>query len=145
VGIRGFGSDVNGNTGVYSKARQYLVADNHVFSPTIVNDLRISYTRGVFSEDFSPEFSIKGGRNLANELGLSSLTAGGIPLFQVSGDSNGYNAFTDVGSSGSTNNFNVEERYSIDDIVYWTRGDKTWKFGVDLNYARLNAIPFFGA
>ena len=148
VGIRGFGSDVNGNNGIYSDAKQYLVAYNKIISPTLVNDLRLNYTRGVFSEDFSPEFSIQGGRNLATELGLGSLTSGGLPLFQISGDGNpvnGYNAFADVGSSGSTNNFNIEERFNINDIVYWTRGSRTWKFGVDLSYARLNVIPFFGA
>src|SRR5207247_2347489 len=134
VGIRGFGSDVNGNTAAYGNAKQILIADNHVISPTLINDLRLNYTRGVFSEDFSPTFSIKGGRNLATELGLPSLTEGGLPLFQLSGDG-GYNAFTDVGSSGSTNNFNVEERYNVNDIVYWTRGNMTWKFGVDLSHA----------
>ena len=70
IGIRGFGSDVNGNNGIYSDAKQYLVAYNKIISPTLVNDLRLNYTRGVFSEDFSPEFSIQGGRNLATELGL---------------------------------------------------------------------------
>jgi outer membrane receptor protein involved in Fe transport len=147
VGVRGFGSDVNGNSAAYSDAKQYLIADNHVFSPHLVNDLRLNYTRGVFSEDFSPEFSINGGRNLATELGLPSLTSGGMPLFQISGDAGtgGYNAFADVGSSGSTNNFNVEERFNINDVVYWTHGNKTWKVGTDLSYARLNVVPFFGA
>jgi hypothetical protein len=144
VGVRGFGSDVNGNTAAYSDAKQILIADNHLFSPTVVNDLRLNYTRGVFSEDFSPEFSIQGGRNLATELGLPSLTSGGLPLFQISGD-NLTNAFADVGSSGSTNNFNVEERFNINDVVYWSRGNMSWKFGVDLSLARLNVIPFFGA
>jgi outer membrane receptor protein involved in Fe transport len=145
VGIRGFGSDVNGNSAAYSDAKQILISDTHIFSPNVVNDLRVNYTRGVFSEDFSPEFSIKGGRSLATELGLPSLTSGGLPLFTISGDGNGYNAFSDVGSSGSTNNYNVEERFNINDIVYWTRGNMTWKFGVDLNHARLNVVPFFGA
>ena len=144
IGIRGFGSDVNGNTGVYGDAKQILIADNHIFSPTVINDFRVNYTRGVFSEDFGPEFSIKGGRNLSTELGIPSLTEGGLPLFQISLDG-GYNAFTDVGSSGSTNNYNVEERYNISDIVYWTKGSMTWKFGVDLSHARLNVVPFFGA
>lgn len=144
VGVRGFGSDVNGNSAAYSDAKQILIADNHLFSPTVVNDLRLNYTRGVFSEDFSPEFSIQGGRNLATELGLPSLTSGGMPLFQISGD-NLTNAFADVGSSGSTNNFNVEERFNINDVVYWSRGNMSWKFGVDLSLARLNVIPFFGA
>jgi len=144
VGVRGFGSDVNGNSAAYSDAKQYVIADNHIFSPRLINDLRLNYTRGVFSEDFSPEFSINGGRNLATELGLPSLTSGGMPLFQWSQDG-GFNAFGNVGSSGSTNNFNVEERFNINDIVYWTRGNVTWKFGTDLSYARLNAVPFFGA
>jgi hypothetical protein len=144
VGVRGFGSEVNGNSAAYSDAKQFLISDNHLFSPTIVNDLRLNYTRGVFSEDFSPEFSIQGGRNLANELGLPSLTSGGMPLFQISQDGQ-TNAFGDIGSSGSTNNFNVEERFNINDVVYWSRGNMSWRFGVDLNYARLNVIPFFGA
>jgi hypothetical protein len=67
-------------------------------------------------------------------------------LFQISLDgASSYNAFADIGSSGSTNNFNVEERFNINDVAYWTKGDKTWKFGVDLSRARLNVIPFFGA
>ena len=144
VGIRGFGSDVNGNNAAYSDAKQLLLAFNNIISPTIVNDLRLNYTRGVFSEDFSPEFSIQGGRSLANELGLPSLTTGGLPLFQISANAE-TNAFGDIGSSGSTNNFNVEERFNINDIVYLSRGNMTWKLGVDLSYARLNVIPFFGA
>ncbi|HEU4767891.1 MAG TPA: carboxypeptidase regulatory-like domain-containing protein, partial [Pyrinomonadaceae bacterium] len=144
VGVRGFGSDVNGNSAAYSDAKQYLVSHNHIFSPTLINDLRLNYTRGVFSEDFSPEFSINGGRNLATELGLPSLTSGGMPLFQISQDGQ-TNAFADIGSSGSTNNFNVEDRYNINDVVSWVRGNQTWKFGVDISYARLNVIPFFGA
>ncbi len=145
IGVRNFGSDVNGSTGVFSDAKQILFGDDHIFAPTFVNSFKGSYTRGVFSEDFAPEFSINGGRNLATELGINSVTSGGIPLFQISGDGNGYNAFASIGSSGSTNNFNVEERFNINDIAYWTRGNMSWKFGVDLSHARLNVIPFFGA
>jgi hypothetical protein len=146
IAIRDFGTDINGNTGVYSNAKQILIGDDHVFSAHVVNNLRLNYTRGVFSEDFSPEFSVNGGRNLSNELGLPSLTSGGLPLFQISGDSgNGYNAFADVGSSGSTNNFNKEERYNFNDVVYWTKGGMTWKIGTDLSNAKLNVKPFFGA
>jgi len=146
IGVRNFGSDVNGSTGVFSDAKQLLLGDDHTFSATIVNSLKLNYTRGVFSEDFAPEFSISGGRNLATELGLPSVTQGGIPLFQISLDgASSYNAFADIGSSGSTNNFNVEERFNINDVLYWTQGNKTWKFGVDISRARLNVVPFFGA
>jgi hypothetical protein len=126
IGVRDFGSDINGSTGVYSDAKQILISDEHIFSPSIVNNLRLNYTRGVFSEDFAPKYSINGGANIATELGLPSLTNGGIPLFNTSAD--GYNAFASIGSSGSTNNFNVEERFNINDIVYWNRGNMSWKF-----------------
>src|SRR5581483_8909538 len=75
--------------------------------------------------------------------GLPHLTKGGIPLFFLTQD-NGY-VGADLGAGGSTNNFNVEERFNINDVVYWTRGNKTWRFGVDLNHARLNVTPFFAA
>src|SRR5262249_5045142 len=143
VGIRGAGGDVNGNTGVYSDAKQYLFTFNHIFTPTLINDLRLNYTRGNFSEDFSPEFSIKNGRSLSEELGLPHLTKGGLPLFFLTQD-NGY-VGADLAAGGSTNNFNVEERFNIVDIAYWTRGNKTWTMGVDLNHARLNVTPFFAA
>ena len=145
VGVRDFGTDVNGSTGVYSDAKQILISDDHIFSAGLVNNLRVSYTRGLFSEDFSPTFSIVGGRNLATELGLPSLTQGGLPLFQISADSGTNAAFADIGSSGSTNNYNKEERYNIDEMLYWTHGNMGWKFGVSLSNSKLNVIPFFGA
>lgn len=143
IGIRGSGNDVNGNSGVFSDARQYLLAFNNILSPTLVNDLRLNYTKGNFSEDYSPEFSIKTGRSLAGELGLPHLTSGGIPLFLIARDGNYTGA--DVGSAASTNNFNIEKRYNVSDIVYYNHGDMTWKFGVDLSDARLAVTPFFAA
>ena len=143
VGIRSAGNDINGNAGVYSDAQQYLLGFNHIITPTLVNDLRLNYTRANFSEDYSPEFAIKSGKSFAGELGLPHLTKGGIPLFLIARDNNFTNA--DIGSAASTNNFNVEQRYNIADTLYWTKGNKTWKFGVDLNDARLTSTPFFAA
>ena len=54
VGIKGAGGEINGNTGTYSDAKQYLVTLNNVFSSSLVNELRLNYTRGNFSEDFLP-------------------------------------------------------------------------------------------
>ena len=151
VGIRAAGNDINGNTGVYSDARQFLLAFNHIFTPSLVNDLRLSYTRGNFSEDYSPQFAIKTGESYAGDIGLPHLTQGGIPLFLLSQDGSTYSAAAnggsgaDIGSAASTNNFNTEQRYNINDIVYWTHGNMSWKFGVDLQDARLTATPFFAA
>lgn len=151
VGIRAATNDINGNSGVYSDARQFLLAFNNIITPTLVNDLRLNYTRGNFSEDYSPQFAIKTGESYAGSIGLPHLTQGGIPLFLLSQDGQTYSPAgnggggADIGSAASTNNFNVEQRYNINDTVYWTHGDKTWKFGVDLQDARLTATPFFAA
>ena len=145
VGIRaGTGSDINGNTGIYSDAEQYLVSVNNIFSANMSNEARFSYTLGKFSEDFSPEFSIMGGRNYSSELGIASLTAGGMPLIQISTNENQY-AAPDIGSGLSTNNFNEEDRYDFSDTFYWTTGSMTWKIGGNLNRARLAVTPFFAA
>ncbi len=143
VGIRGAGGDVNGNTGVYSDAKQYAFSLNSILKPTLVNDLRLNYTRGNFSEDFSPEFAIKTGSSLAGEYGLPHLTQGGLPLFFLTQD-NGY-VGADLGAGGSTNNFNVEGQYNLNDVVYWTHENMSWKFGVDISKAKLQVTPFFAA
>ncbi|MDT5270425.1 MAG: hypothetical protein QOH49_2611, partial [Acidobacteriota bacterium] len=143
IGIRGAGNDINGNTGVYSDAQQMLLTFNNIITPTIVNDLRLNYTRANFSEDFSPEFAIKTGRSFAGEIGLNHLTPGGIPLFFLTQDNGYVNA--DIGAGGSTNNFNIEQRYNISDIAYWNRGNMSWKFGVNLERAQLAVTPFFAA
>jgi hypothetical protein len=141
VGQKGFGSEVNGNSADYSTSQQIMLSDTHVMSRNLLNDLRINYTRGTFSNDYTPAYAIKSGRNLATELGLPSLTTGGMPAFTF----DIMNAFAGIGSAGSTNNFNVEERYNVSDVLYWTRGRMGWKFGVEATHALLNVIPFFGA
>jgi hypothetical protein len=141
VGQKGFGSEVNGNSADYSVSQQIMISDTHVLSRNVMNDLRVNYTRGTFSNDYTPEFAMKSGRNLATELGLPSLTTGGMPAFTF----DIMNAFAGIGSAGSTNNFNVEERYNVADIIYWNRGRMGWKFGVEATHELLNVIPFFGA
>ena len=142
VGAKGFGSDVNGSAGTYSQARQMVVGYNRIFSPTIINDLQLNYTRGRFSDDFGPAYSVNGGENVASDLGLPSLTSGGLPLFTAA---DGPNAFAAIGASGSTNNTNTERQYGLTDTVTWIRGNMSWKFGVQANHQLLDVTPFFGA
>lgn len=145
VGVRtSNGSDINGNQGIYSDATQYLFTLNQVFSSSITNEARFNVTKGNFSEDYSPEFSIMGGRSLASELGMSSLTAGGMPLMTGWGNDGQYGA-PDIGSSLSTNNFNTESRYDVSDTFYWVKNNMIWKIGGNFNRARLEVTPFFAA
>jgi hypothetical protein len=113
VGVRAAtGSDINDNAGVYSDASQYLFTVNNVISPSMTNEARFNYTQGNFSEDYSPEFSIMGGRNLSSELGIRSLTLGGMPLTQISTNDTQY-AGGNIGSALSSNNFNEEKQVGL--------------------------------
>jgi outer membrane receptor protein involved in Fe transport len=121
----------------YSWSKQVLLTDTHTFSPRVVNELRLNYTFGRFTKNFPPGFDALTGRNLSTELGLPSLTTGGLPEF-VTGPAT-------VGWSLSQQNENAEHSYGIADTLSWVRGNMSWKFGVDLIQQRLKTIPMYGA
>ncbi|PYQ49274.1 MAG: hypothetical protein DMF78_18790, partial [Acidobacteria bacterium] len=121
----------------YSWSRQVLLTDTQTFGGAMVNDLRLNYTYGRFTRNFPPGFDAQSGRNFSTELGLPSLTAGGLPEFVTGGGS--------VGWSQSQQSENAEHTYNISDNASWVRGNKTWKFGFDLLQQRLKTIPMFGA
>ena len=129
--------EVNTGGTDYSWSRQVLVTDSHIFSPSMVNELRVNYTYGRFTRNFPPGFDAYTGRNLSTELGLPSLTPGGLPEFQTGGGT--------IGWSQSQQNENAEQTYGIADTLSWVRGKRTWKFGFDLLQQRLKTIPMFGA
>jgi hypothetical protein len=121
----------------YSWSRQVLLTDTHTFGGTVVNDLRLNYTYGRFTRNFPPGFDAQDGRNLSTELGLPSLTPGGLPEFLTGGGS--------IGWSQSQQNENAEHTYNIANNTSWVRGNQVWKFGFDLLQQRLKTIPMFGA
>jgi hypothetical protein len=129
--------EVNTGGTDYSWSRQMLLTDTHVFSASMLNELRLNYTYGRFTRNFPPGFDAMSGRNLSTELGLPSLTPGGLPDFSTGGGT--------IGWSQSQQNENAEHTYGIADTLSWVRGRQTWKFGADLLQQRLKTIPMFGA
>ncbi len=85
LGISNFDPNVpgqiNGNGANYNVARQFLIGDTHTFAANKLNDVKIGYTRGRFSGTYSPQWDVKTGQNLSTQLGLPSLTTGGLPMF----------------------------------------------------------------
>jgi len=144
LGISNFDPNVpgqiNGNGANYNVARQFVIGDTQTFSANKMNDLKIGYTRGRFSGTYSPQWDIKTGQNLSTQLGLPTLTTGGLPMFAF-----GLGSFGNIGSQGSTLNDNVEERYSFNDVFYLQHGNMSWKFGVEASHQLLNELSFFAA
>ncbi len=125
----------NGNTGVFSKSSQYTLSDTQIISATMVNELRLAYTRANFSGQFAPQYDAQSGENLSTEFGLPSLTKGGLPLLNIYDNTS---SIANIGSQVSTLGTSIEQQYEIADNVYITKGAMTWKFGVDLSRALLN-------
>ena len=96
--------EVNTGGTDYSWSRQLLFTDTHIFSPSVVNELRLNYTYGRFTRNFPPGFDAYTGRNLSTELGLPSLTPGGLPEF-ITGGGN-------IGWSQSQQNENAEHTFN---------------------------------
>lgn len=133
--LEGTNNDVSGGVGQYSQGKQFMVADTYTISPRVVNDLRINYTRGNFSSTFPKKWDVNTGRNFSTELGLPSLTHGGLPLIEE-----GLSKYVNIGNGGSTQGTSVEERYNISDYLYVTHGNMSISMGVDLSHELLNTL-----
>lgn len=149
VKIQGTPVSPTNNGAAYSWARQAMLTDTHIFTPTLINDLRLNYTRGRFSGTVDPRWDPYTGANLNTEFGLPSITPGGLPTFSgiIPGSSpgNGGSTATGFGGAGSTQAENKEERYALTDIVYKNYGKMSIKFGVDISHSLQNILPLYGA
>jgi hypothetical protein len=149
VKIQGTPVSPTNDTAYYSTGTQAMLADTHTISPTLINDLRLNYTRGRFSNTVDPAYDPTTGENLNTLLGLPSITKGGLPdfasLFPGSSIGGGGSTATGIGSAASTQEDDREQRYDVTDIVYKTLGTHSVKFGVDVSRAFQNVTPLYGA
>ncbi len=150
VKVQGTPASVTNNGAEYSYAKQAVIDWTHTVTPNQFNDLRLNYTRGRFSVTAAPNYdATTGSDNLNTELGLPSITKGGVPLlnglFPVSSLGGGGSTSTGLGSGGSTSVEDKEERYAFQDTYYWQKGRMSWKFGVDAGHSLQNVIPLFAA
>ena len=129
--------EVNSRGTDYSWAQQFLLTDTHSFSASFLNDFRFNYTYGRFSRNFPPLYDAFTGQSWTRELGLPSITAGGVSEFQT--------GMGFVGWSQSDQNENTERTFNVTDNVTWAKGNMTWKAGVDLAQMGLDTTPMFGA
>jgi hypothetical protein len=101
-----------------------LVAETHIFSPTLANDLRFTYLRRKFL-DTRPG----GGENLAAAIGLAGVSGAAFPAFTIPGY--GIASTQTIGNStAALGNATAVARFQapildrqILDSVSWQRGN----------------------
>ena len=122
-----------------------MLSDIHVFTPSLVNELRFGYVRHNGSIFGTGQEGA--GFALQNKMALFPAPVLGFPsiAFFYSGQQSGSAEFTSWG--GGDPNLNIENRFQWADNVSWTRGKHAWKFGVDVRRERFDTVkgtPFFG-
>ncbi|HEY4356536.1 MAG TPA: carboxypeptidase regulatory-like domain-containing protein [Acidobacteriaceae bacterium] len=98
------------------------ITETHVFSPNLLNELRLSWSRIGFTFDLRPE-------TYANPLALS-------PAISITG-------ITGYGIPGGIPQGRFQNTYQLQDAVSYTKGRSSLKFGFDLLDMRIkDGIPF---
>ncbi len=112
----------NPNFGQTSVTRNQFatLSHNHIFSPTVLNTVRLSYSR-TFNENqspsdfFGPEFSLIAGKE------IGSINISGVGAF---------------GASSTTPAIYNQNVYSLSDDMFYSRGRHALKFGTLINHFR---------
>src|SRR5580704_1522557 len=101
------------------------LAENHTFSPTVLNTARFSYSR-TRSANTLNNIGLPGGTGPQVVPGFST------GIVDMGGSAGGtYTEFGSVNAAPTT--FDVQNIYTLSDDVNWTRGKHAFKFGVLLN------------
>ncbi|HWF37265.1 MAG TPA: TonB-dependent receptor [Candidatus Acidoferrales bacterium] len=104
---------------------QFLtVAENHVFSATLLNTVRLSFSRTAFKTHasaasilFSPNLAFVAGQPMGAFQSVPGLTSVGVG----------------IGNGPNPDNYHVQNIYTLSDDLYYTHGKHALKFGVLLN------------
>jgi hypothetical protein len=101
------------------------LAENHTFSPTVLNTARFSFSR-TGSGTALNNSGLPGGTGPQLVPGFST------GIVDMSGSNGG--GYTEFGSANDApNTFDIQNIYTISDDVNWTRGKHAFKFGILLN------------
>jgi len=107
-----------------NRPRNALIGETHIFSPRLVNELRLGYSR-----NRSERLQFNANENLSAQYGIPgipfSTNNGGLPSFSVGG----LNSF---GSSEYQPTVETQEIWQIVDSLSWTLGRHAIKIGAEL-------------
>ena len=110
------------------------LSENHIFSPSILNTVRFSFSRTHTSGS-----DIRTGLP-NNDFGPPIITGHPIGLLSIGGSNGG--SYTEFGPAGDfPQTFNLQNVYSLSDDVTWTRGNHAFKFGTLLNRWNVGTQP----
>jgi hypothetical protein len=144
--IGAFPGWIGGGSPALNNNDQITVSDVHIFTASLVNELRVGYIYNNGTQSGSGQQGAAFGKSSglalfpSNPLGFPNIS------FIYSGQSNGSSEFTGFG--GGDLNLNTLQTQQLADNVSWTHGRHSLKFGVDIRKSLFDVLkgdPFFGA
>lgn len=116
---------------VPSRAQNAALGETHIFTPVLLNELRLAFNR-VSNGDYQQGQ----GTSINGQLGLPELSTNprdwGLTLTSVNG-------FSPIGDDPTTPEHGTTSTYQIADNATWVRGRHLVKFGLDLRLLQQNA------
>ena len=121
----------NPYSSIYERLREQVLSaqEQHVLSPSLLNTLRVGYSRASFGFDSLVDGTVPGW--VANGPVGSIVIAGSTA-------SNGTSQITLAGANVGSNNHTVRNLYTVDDHIYWTHGKHQIEAGVWLQRLQSN-------
>jgi hypothetical protein len=121
----------NPYSSIYERLREQVVSaqEQHVFSPALLNTVRVGYSRAAFYFNSIVDGSVPGW-----------VSAGPVGAIVISGStaSNGVSQITLAGANTGSNNTTVRSLITVDDHVYWTHGQHQIEAGIWLQRLQSN-------
>jgi hypothetical protein len=110
----------------FARNQWITLSENHIFSPTVLNTARFSFSRTHDGTTLLNNGLPNGG------LGPSLVPGFSTGVVDMSGSNGGgYTEFGSVNAAPTT--FSVQNIYTLSDDVNWTKGKHAFKFGMLLN------------
>jgi outer membrane receptor protein involved in Fe transport len=126
VAVPGFGNNVP------RRAQNAVASHTHIFTPNLLNDLRLGFNRiaaGVFQQNIAS--------NLNSQVGLPSISSNprdfGLSQISILG-------YSTLGDEPHNPQHSATSIYQVSDTATWARGKHLVKAGVDLRWLRQNAF-----
>jgi hypothetical protein len=100
------------------RIQSFMAGHTHIFRPTLINELRVSYLRRKFIDE-----RYGAGENLAARIGLTGVSDASFPTFTVPG-------YVSLGLSGSVSRHQTPiTDTEIQNAISYFSGRHAWKFG----------------
>lgn len=113
-----------------------VVSDTHVFNPSLLNELKLGYTR-----DFSAVYPFDYGKDVLSTIGLQGIgnpnndpAISGLPAFSFGNSQVGFQGT----STFANGNSQAQNTYQVIDNVSWFKGRHSFKMGVNIWRYQIN-------